>query len=155
MTAPDVSVVVPIFNNESTIDALVDRIVASLEPLGVPFEMVMVDDGSRDGSLPLLLRRAAVDPRLRVYALKGKRTVLLWCRDPQNTWQSELEQGRAAEQIMGETIDLRGFLGESLPERARAYDPWMNHWTDLKPDAANLTLPGFSRSLVVRLDFAK
>ena len=40
-----------------------------LEPLGIPFEMVMVDDGSRDGSLALLLRRAAADPRLRVFAL--------------------------------------------------------------------------------------
>jgi len=67
--SPDVSVVVPIFNNESTIEALIDRIVAALEPLGTPFEMVMVDDGSRDGSLALLLRRAVADPRLRDFAL--------------------------------------------------------------------------------------
>jgi len=33
------------------------------------FEMVMVDDGSRDGSLALLLRRAERDPRLRVYSM--------------------------------------------------------------------------------------
>jgi glycosyltransferase involved in cell wall biosynthesis len=67
--APEVSIVVPVFNNESTLDELIDRIVAALEPLGVPFEMVMIDDGSRDGSLGLLLRRAAADPRLRVYAM--------------------------------------------------------------------------------------
>jgi len=67
--SPDVSVVVPVFNNESTLDALIDRIVAALEPVVPSFEMVMVDDGSRDGSLALLLRRAAADPRLRVYSM--------------------------------------------------------------------------------------
>jgi len=66
---PDVSVVVPVFNNESTLDELIDRIVASLEPVVPSFEMVMVDDGSRDGSLALLLRRAERDPRLRVYSM--------------------------------------------------------------------------------------
>ena len=66
---PDVSVVVPVFNNESTLDELIDRIVASLEPVTPSFEMVMVDDGSRDGSLALLLRRAERDPRLRVYSM--------------------------------------------------------------------------------------
>lgn len=69
MTAPDVSVVVPVFNNASTLDELIDRIVASLEPVVDSFEMVMVDDGSRDGSLALLLRRAESDPRLRVYSM--------------------------------------------------------------------------------------
>ena len=53
----------PVFNNESTLDELIDRLVATLEPLGVPFEMMFVDDGSRDASLALLLRRAAADPR--------------------------------------------------------------------------------------------
>lgn len=65
----DTSIVVPVYNNESTLDALLDRIVAALEPMGVPFELVMVDDGSRDGSLALLLRRADADPRIRVFAL--------------------------------------------------------------------------------------
>lgn len=69
MTTPDVSVVVPVFNNEATLDALIDRIVAALEPAVPSFEMVMVDDGSRDGSLALLLRRAERDPRLRVYSM--------------------------------------------------------------------------------------
>jgi glycosyltransferase involved in cell wall biosynthesis len=69
VSQPDVSIVVPVFNNASTLDALLDRIVAALEPTGLSFEMVMVDDGSRDASLALLLGRAAADPRLRVYAM--------------------------------------------------------------------------------------
>jgi glycosyltransferase involved in cell wall biosynthesis len=69
VTAPDVSVVVPVFNNASTLDELIDRLVASLEPVVASFEIVMVDDGSRDASLALLLRRAESDPRLRVYSM--------------------------------------------------------------------------------------
>ena len=94
-------------------------------------------------------------PRLRVYALKGKRTVLLWCRDANNTWRTELEQGRSPERITGETIDLHGLLGARLPARARAYDPWVNRWTDLKSDVAKLVLPEFTRSLIVRLELPR
>ncbi len=36
-------------------------------------------------------------PRLRVYLLKGARTSLVWCRDSENTWRTELQEGRGAE----------------------------------------------------------
>jgi glycosyltransferase involved in cell wall biosynthesis len=65
----DLSVVVPVFENETTLDTLIDRQIAVLEDLGRSFELIFVDDGSRDGSLPLLRRRAAADPRIRVFAL--------------------------------------------------------------------------------------
>lgn len=65
-----VSVVVPVFNNEATLDELIDRLVANLERRGETFELVLVDDASRDGSLALLRRRAAADPRVRVLAMR-------------------------------------------------------------------------------------
>ena len=70
MTAPDLSIVVPVFNNASTLDELIDRLVATLEGAGIPnFELIFVDDGSRDESYALLARRAAADPRVRAHAL--------------------------------------------------------------------------------------
>jgi hypothetical protein len=36
-------------------------------------------------------------PRLRVYALAGRHTFLAWCRDTQNTWQTELAEARRGE----------------------------------------------------------
>ena len=69
MTAPDLSVVVPVFNNDSTLDELIDRLVATLDPTGLDFELIFVDDGSRDASFELLSRRAAADPRIRPFAL--------------------------------------------------------------------------------------
>ncbi len=67
--AVDVSVLIPVYNNADTLDELIDRLLAVLEPMGVSFELIFVDDGSRDQSLEILERRADTDPRLRVFAL--------------------------------------------------------------------------------------
>lgn len=46
--------------------------------------------------------------RLRVYSLKGRNTWLLWCRDTQNTWQTELAQGKTPEVLHDVVIELPG-----------------------------------------------
>ena len=51
---PLLSVVVPLFNEELNVDQLYRRLVASLAHLGGPYELVFVDDGSRDATPRLL-----------------------------------------------------------------------------------------------------
>lgn len=51
---PSVSVLVPIYNEEENIPPLVERLYASLIAMGKSFEIVMVDDGSKDNSWALL-----------------------------------------------------------------------------------------------------
>ncbi|MBV5285794.1 MAG: glycosyltransferase family 2 protein [Methyloversatilis discipulorum] len=63
--APEVSVVVPVFNEFDNLGDLVDRIHAALAPTGRRFELIVVDDGSRDGSGALLTRLVAERPWLR------------------------------------------------------------------------------------------
>jgi glycosyltransferase involved in cell wall biosynthesis len=63
---PYVSVVVPIYNEEESIPQLYERLTASLEQLGRPYEIIAADDGSRDGSFALLRAYAERDQRLRV-----------------------------------------------------------------------------------------
>lgn len=63
--APEVSVVVPVFNEVDNLGDLVDRIHAALAPTGRRFELIVVDDGSRDGSGALLTRLVAERPWLR------------------------------------------------------------------------------------------
>lgn len=58
-----VSVLIPVYNNEVTIEELFRRLVASLEPLVDDFEVVFVNDGSRDASWPIIARLAAEDRR--------------------------------------------------------------------------------------------
>jgi glycosyltransferase involved in cell wall biosynthesis len=65
-----VSVVVPVFNNADTLDPLIDGLVAHLAPRGQTFELVFVDDASRDASLAVLRQRAKSDARIRVFAMR-------------------------------------------------------------------------------------
>jgi dolichol-phosphate mannosyltransferase len=60
------SVVVPVFNEEGNVEALASRVVAAMERLGEPFELLFVDDGSRDRTPVLLRKVAAADERIRV-----------------------------------------------------------------------------------------
>ena len=63
--APKLSVIVPFFNEEDSIDRMYGAIVRAVEPLGLPFEMVFVDDGSRDGTAALGENIARRDARVR------------------------------------------------------------------------------------------
>jgi glycosyltransferase involved in cell wall biosynthesis len=65
------SIVVPVYNEEENIPLLHQAIVAAIEPLRLEWEVILVDDGSRDGSLPALLRLASADPaHVRVVELR-------------------------------------------------------------------------------------
>jgi len=64
------SVVIPIFNEEGNIGPLYSRLKESLEDLQVDYEIIMVDDGSTDGSFEILKGLQAKDPLLRVVHLR-------------------------------------------------------------------------------------
>jgi glycosyltransferase involved in cell wall biosynthesis len=63
---PELSVVVPLFDEKENLAELHARLVAALEPLGRAFEVLLVNDGSKDGSEALLDELAARDPRFVV-----------------------------------------------------------------------------------------
>src|SRR5258708_4253482 len=64
------SIVVPIHNEEPSILPLYDRLIAVLEPLNKPFEIIFVDDASADRSFDLLANLAETDPRMKVIRLR-------------------------------------------------------------------------------------
>ena len=66
-----VSVVVPVFDERDNAGELVRRIAEAMRPLGRAFEMVIVDDGSRDDTLAVLLGLRDAYPELRVVELRG------------------------------------------------------------------------------------
>lgn len=61
---PKYSLIVPIYNEAETLPALYQRVGAVMEQLGAPVELVMVDDGSQDGSLAMMRSLHHQDPRL-------------------------------------------------------------------------------------------
>ena len=67
---PKYSIVVPFHNEEENVTTLYDRVKLVMEQVGQPFEMVFVDDGSRDRTYRLLEEIAAVDSRVLVIKLR-------------------------------------------------------------------------------------
>ncbi|MGH7108122.1 MAG: glycosyltransferase, partial [Acetobacteraceae bacterium] len=62
--ALDLSVVVPLFNEEESVRPLYAAIIKGVECLGVSFEIVLVDDGSRDGTARVADEIARCDSRV-------------------------------------------------------------------------------------------
>jgi undecaprenyl-phosphate 4-deoxy-4-formamido-L-arabinose transferase len=70
--AVDVSVVIPIYNEEAGLQALFDRLYPALDALGVPYEIVFINDGSRDRSAAILKDQFARRPDVtRVLLFNG------------------------------------------------------------------------------------
>ena len=67
---PKYSIVVPFHNEENNVTALYDRLKSVMESVGDDFELVFVDDGSRDRTYRLLEEIAAVDSRVLVIKLR-------------------------------------------------------------------------------------
>jgi len=67
---PKYSIVVPFHNEEDNVTTLYDRVKHVMEQVGESFEMVLVDDGSRDRTYRLLEEIAAVDSRVLVVKLR-------------------------------------------------------------------------------------
>jgi glycosyltransferase involved in cell wall biosynthesis len=65
-TPVTVSVVAPVYNEEETLPHFYRRVVTALEDLGDPFELVLVNDGSSDGSYAVMRALHMRDPRVRV-----------------------------------------------------------------------------------------
>jgi len=68
--SPEVSVFLPVYNEEPNLRPLHAKLDAALKALDRSAEIVYVDDGSTDGSLNILREIARTDPRVRVVALR-------------------------------------------------------------------------------------
>jgi len=68
--APEISVVVTLYDAAASLPELHRRAVATLEALGRPFELVYVDDGSSDGTFAMIEELHAADPRVRAVRFK-------------------------------------------------------------------------------------
>lgn len=62
---PSISIVVPVYNSEATLEELTVRLCAVLTSLAQQFEIILVNDGSRDNSWPVICRLAQAYPFVR------------------------------------------------------------------------------------------
>lgn len=90
--------------------------------------------------------------QLRINVLKGKQHILIWCRDAQNDWKTELAQGQAPAKLKGVIFSLGSLKASVSNARARIYDPWLDRWSTQQIKLnQEIALPAFQRSLVVNI----
>lgn len=68
-STPQVSFVIPVYNEESNLPMLADRLVKIMDQSSITLEVVLIDDGSRDNSRTMLQQLALSDPRFHVVLL--------------------------------------------------------------------------------------
>ncbi len=66
---PVYSIIAPVYNEEGNIHTLFERISSVMNPLGKPWELLMVNDGSRDNSLAVMHEVQRQQPNVRVLSL--------------------------------------------------------------------------------------
>jgi len=69
MAAPTLSIVAPAYNEERNLPAFLAAMIPVMEGIGETFEIIFVDDGSRDNTLGMLAAAASQDPRIKVVGL--------------------------------------------------------------------------------------
>lgn len=87
----------------------------------------------------------------RIYKLSGQNTIILWLRDKNNTWETELRDGIPPEILRNIKIEINDPGLNESSARYEVYDPWQNKWKNISPVGEQLTLPDFKRSLIVRI----
>jgi hypothetical protein len=88
--------------------------------------------------------------QLKIFGLRGYKIFLLWCRDKNNTWETELKNGTMPQEIKNVVVRLDSIERHGKFKFIRSFDPWENHWSDILFDSVSITLPSFKRSLVIK-----
>jgi glycosyltransferase involved in cell wall biosynthesis len=109
ITAPDVSVVLPCFNERDHVELEVKRIRAALEGAGLSYELVCVDDGSTDGTREVLA------------AMGGIRTILLPRNQGSGTARRIGTQQARGQVVVWTDADLT-YPNERIPELVAQLD---------------------------------
>ncbi len=89
--------------------------------------------------------------KLQLYVLVGRKNILVWCRDLENTWENELGKDNPPSIRKGITLDLSSLLSSKAVKSISTYDPWKNEWKNQKKENGVL-LPDFKRSIVLKVE---
>ncbi len=66
-----ISIVIPVYNEEENLPELFRRLFSVMENLNRPYEIIAINDGSKDSSLPIMLQERKKNPKLRVIDFNG------------------------------------------------------------------------------------
>jgi len=112
-----ISVVVPLYNEEENIDALFRRLLAVLEALNTSYEIVCVNDGSRDNTLKNLLEYHQRYPQIKVVNLSRN-----FGKDTAMSAGIDYSQGMAVIPIDADLQDPPELIAEMIEKWQQGYD---------------------------------
>jgi hypothetical protein len=90
-------------------------------------------------------------PKLRIYGLVGNKTILLWCRDAENDWETEFVKGIPPETLSNLFVNVSDLLDKKAIKAVSVYDPWTNKHLNNKKEQL-IKLPDFKRSVVIQIN---
>lgn len=144
--ALDVSIVIPVLNEEGAVEELSDKLVTVLGSTGRSFEIVFVDDGSKDGTAERVRDAHARDPRVKLVRLRrnfGKAAALCAGFDHSTgriviTMDGDLQDDpaevpRFLAKLEDETLDLvSGWKKERQDPASKRYPSLLFNWVTRK-----------------------
>ena len=68
---PEISIVIPAFNEEESLNALFEDLYPVMTGMGRPFEIIFINDGSKDSTLGILYDFYLSHPEVRIIDLNG------------------------------------------------------------------------------------
>ncbi|MEL7450979.1 MAG: glycosyltransferase family 2 protein [Pseudomonadota bacterium] len=113
----ELSIIVPLFNEEDSVGPLYERIVKAVDPVGIHYEMLFVDDGSRDATFARASEIAAGDTRLRVVRFRKN-----YGQTPAMAAGIDLASGRTLITMDGDLQNDPADIPNFLEKIAEGYD---------------------------------
>ncbi len=142
---PDVSVVVPVYNEVESLEQLHAEITQACEALNHAHELIFVDDGSRDGSAAKLDEIAAADGRVRVVHFRRN-----FGKSPALAAAFDRARGRIVVQMDADLQDDPAMIGEFVAKIEAGAD-LVSGWKKTRHDPFTKTLPSKFFNWVVRI----
>ncbi|MBI4153986.1 glycosyltransferase family 2 protein, partial [Candidatus Woesearchaeota archaeon] len=131
----EISVVIPVYNEEPNVAALYQKLTEALEGMTSFYELIYVDDGSRDKTFDVLKELAKKDKHLRVLRFRrnfGKAAAL--------SAGFEAAQGKVVFTMDGDLQDSPSEMPRFLEKLKEGYD-LVNGWKVKRKDPLSKTLP--------------
>jgi glycosyltransferase involved in cell wall biosynthesis len=141
---PELSVVVPVYDEVDSLEQLHAEVTAACEQLGRSHELIFVDDGSRDGSADKLDAIAADDARVRVVHFRRN-----FGKSPALAAAFERARGKIVIQLDADLQDDPALIGEFVTKIEAGAD-LVSGWKKRRHDPLGKTLPSRLFNWVVR-----